>query len=223
MASMNSRQSRRRKAQGRNKRDDLILALRGLAPANPPSIDTSVKMSFVIRYQMIATANGTSVQPGPVDFASLLVLASTSTLSIPICTSAVKIRKIEMWGSSGQITQPITCAITWFDSTSTSSFGGPGRTITDTSVGATGVAFVSSKPPKNSHAGQYNGPTDTLNMVQIDIPPGAVIDFHLTYVISAAQQTSRANVAVVGATAGLVYAKNFMLNANLIPQAWITA
>lgn len=140
-----------------------------------------VAKTFRFEFNAAGTAsvsNGSPTSPGP---ANCLVMGTSST-TIASLFQAFKIRRIRVWGPPAQNLVPVTVSLTWGGGTTGfATSGQPQRTISDTSTGATRVAFVDSKPPRNSPASFWQRPTTANQFVLFEItaPINTIVDVHM--------------------------------------------
>lgn len=134
--------------------------------------------------------------------------AATSGLRI---FSAVKIRKIEIWGPPGDGGSASTVSFTWYNEASGQDVGAPSQVLTDTSVSPNDVPHLCVEPPKNSSAAMWLSTTaNTDTLCAMILPFGSVVDIHLVGTIAegavgGGTPQNAVTRTVAGATAGVMY------------------
>lgn len=157
--------------------------------------------------QYSATAAGANVITNN-SLGSIFCMA-TSGVSLTPLSSAVRVRKISLWGPMVANLNPVTVSLEWNNSVGAGAYaiGGPDLRFSDTSIGSNRGAFLSVKPPKGSYASTWLIPTTTaVNVCTLNLPANGVVHLDLEMVFSdAGPAIAFAAVVVVAATASNLY------------------
>jgi hypothetical protein len=139
-----------------------IPALKSLAP----------QFNFKIRYQAAAAALAKSIFVG--DLLDSLSFSNGTNLYRTLV--AVRLKSIQAWGPMDSTLTPVSLGVIWLSNSTL--FGGPSKVISDTSMGASEVAYVNTSPPKGSLAAQWfqSNSTQTSPIVTLDFPVGTIFD-----------------------------------------------
>ncbi len=185
----------------------------------PPQFTSSISIGKVFRFQ--ASAAG-SVSVTGQSLGDLLCQAATATSAYQMA-SAVRIRRVEIWGPPSSTLTPVTVTCE-FAGASAGSFG-PSQVKSDTSVGATRVAHVVASPPRDSQASQWQSSSSTGVLFVLTYPSGAIIDIHYSFTMQDRTGATAVTGAVAGATVGQVYLRSLdsvTSSAVLVPLSFIT-
>jgi hypothetical protein len=187
---------------------------------SPPSLTTSLSVGHTFRFQAVAASAGFTFTT--TFLGDLMCVAATTTSAYQLA-NAVKLRKIEMWGPPSSSLVPVTVSADFAGSTSGAY--GPSRIRSDTSVGATRVAHLVVKPPKDSQVSQWQSAISGNQLATLVFPAGAIIDIHYTMTVRDTASVQAVTGAVAGATVGQVYVRALDSpsgTANLPPISYIT-
>ncbi len=168
---------------------------------SPPQIVPSISIGHVFRFQ---TSAATSIAVSGISLGDLLCVAATTTSAYQLA-NAVRIRKVEIWGTATNVFTPVTVSCD-FSGSSAGSFG-PSRIISDTSVGATRVAHVVAKPPRDSQANQWQSSSSASTLFTLVLPTLAVVDIHYSLTMRDSAGATSVTGAVAGATVGQLYVR----------------
>ncbi len=175
--------------------------------AKPPSINFTKTVAYVTRYTM---GNAALANLSVNDILDSYFVASSASAGNRVFT-AVKIRKIEIWGPASYAGAASTVSFTWYNETSGQDVGQPSQVITDTSVSTNDVPHICVVPPKNSAAAMWQSASNNSDpLCAMILPYGSVVDIHLVGAIAeGAVGGGTPQVAVTrtvaGATAGVLY------------------
>jgi len=173
----------------------------------PPPCQFSKIVPYVTRYTMGSdAAAGVTVA----DLLDSFFVGSTSTVGYRVF-SAVKIKKVEIWGPAYTSAAPLTVNFTWYNNSAGQEVGAPGVNVTDTSIAFNDNAHICTVPPKNSLAAMWlSAATNSDPIFALYAPQFSVIDIHMVGVIAegtpngGSPQIAIAR-AVSGAGAGVLY------------------
>jgi hypothetical protein len=184
-----------------------VPALKSLAP----------QFNFKIRYQASVAVTGRDILVGDLlDSLSFAINAGAEFRTL----FAVRIKQIEMWGPQDSTFSPVVLGLIWLSNGVL--FGGPSKIISDTSMGATEVAYVKSSPPKGSLASQWfqSTSTQTTPVMEIGFPANAIVDVLFEGVFNYNGIPYACNTSHGGATPGVQYVRALDVSAGsvLVPQ-----
>ncbi len=185
----------------------------------PPQITTSISVGHVFRFQ--TTAAGSYSISGQ-SLGDLICMATSATAAYQL-TSAVRLSRIEMWGTPSSSFAPVTVSCD-FRGTTAGTFG-PSRLMSDTSVGSTRVAHLVAQPPRDSQASQWQSASSTGVIGTISYPAGCVIDIHYALTLNDNAGVQSVTGTVAGATVGQLYVRSLDSNnstAVIQPLSYIT-
>ncbi len=166
-----------------------------------PQWEAQVIRSFHIRYR--ATALSTVSFDGAELAAMCGVVATAATTSVQLST-AVRVKKIEMWGPVATAGTAVETRIDWQTSSTTLNLFSPGSTVSDSSISFDRPAYVCAKPPVESSSSKWQSSASTVTVCTIACPPGTILDFHLNFVIND-NEAPVAGPALSGAVLGTIY------------------
>ncbi len=174
--------------------------------SQPRPFQSTFLVSKVIRFQASAaqTANVTLRDLGD------LWCTATAANAAYQNANAFRVKAVEIWGPPASTLVPVTVSIE-FSGLSAGSTG-PSREISDTSVGASRVAHIYARPPRDSMASLWQPTNTTAELFSITIPTNAIVDLHITYVVRDDGSALAVGSAVAGATTGANYIR--VLNSN---------
>lgn len=132
----------------------------------------------------------------------------------------IRVRKIEMWGPPASTLIPVTVACDWTGSTSTAGVYGKSVRISDTSIGSTSAAHISTKPPKDAQISQWLSSASTITIASLTYPVNTVVDLVFDMIINDSSLVQQQRT-VAGAVQGVIYtaALDYASNGYLVPVA----
>jgi hypothetical protein len=145
------------------------------------------------------------------DLYSILVCA-TSAVSSAVMFHAVRLRKVELWGSPDPATGlAATCKIEWSNNTVSANglWSGSGTAVSDTVMGTGKYCHVRANPPEHSTAGFWlNSPSaTTIDLFEISLPTNGIMDITIDAVLNYCDPAD-VGPALVGATTGKIYVRD---------------
>jgi len=165
---------------GARRMEGAIMRASMAAQPQPPRYISNAFVSKTFRFTCTSAGFYTIT---PCKLGALVVIGTAVNSAATQLFDAVKIRKVCIWAGQNPsgTGSPVTVSCSW--SGSIAGIMGDQKVDSDTSIGADRVAYISSKPPKNSQAAQWQS-TDTAGIgtntiFQLNLPLGAVIDLHL--------------------------------------------
>jgi len=170
-------------------------------PSKPPQFAATFCVGKTVRFTATAAGTFTITRASLLD---LFVMAETTTAGGRIF-DAVKVRRIRIWGNApgaGAVATR-TSGVQWLSTYS------PAKVVSDSGVGATYGARISTKPPALPLAGFWSltgtNEADELFVLQLNL--GDVIDIDLSFQVqnNIYGTDVPAAVVLVGATVGTVY------------------
>jgi hypothetical protein len=172
--------------------------------ANPRPFESTLTISKTFRFVQTGGAGTSNI--GVKDIQDLLVMAAT-TVSAYRLTTAFNIKRVSMWGPMAEDLIPVTVSLQWQPDTG-SSFGGPARIVSDTSMGSNRAAKIQSTPPRESFQSRWLS-YDVLNdpLFEIIYPANAILDIQLQMVMQNAQTPVASAYPISGAIAGQIYVR----------------
>jgi len=170
-----------------------------LAP--PPFIAQALR-KIVIRTQA-SSANTLTITMQ--QLAQLCGCSANTATTSSLITPLIKVNKILMWGQVATAGTPVTTSLTWVNMSE--DFESPPRTFSDTSVSFDRPAHIMQKPPRGSLAEKWHGSSLSDSIVVLTFPIGAIVDFHLEFMLmdNAVTFSTIAGPVLVGATVGQMY------------------
>jgi hypothetical protein len=183
-------------------------------PQKPPQIETTISFGKTFRFQA-ATTGVKSVTRA--QLLNLLALNTGAQTMFRVC-EAVKIRRIRIWSNPPGVAQGaalnVPVALQWF------SEYGPTKVLSDSGMGFSNGAKLSSKPPPQSLASFWclTGTAEAVVLFDLSLSEGDVIDIDLTFrvqnqalVATGAEAATVVNSTAAG-TLGVVYCLSLDLN-----------
>jgi hypothetical protein len=168
---------------------------------HPPAInDFQVRHSTILRYVATAQNSATITAQNLLD----TINVATTAVAPYNLFRYVKIRKIEVW-SLPALGAANTVSVTFTGNGS--NVVGDERTHTDTSMGLE-PAHIQVRPSKKSLISNYMV-SAAVTVFNITVPPGAVIDLHLSFQGSTLANSNAAQNASVGAPVGSTFWRGF--------------
>lgn len=169
--------------------------------------DAAVIFGHRFRYQASGAVTDVIITSG--NLVNALVMALTATTTAPIA-SAVKIKRVSLWGPPSSTLTPVTVSLEFVSTVvAAASVGTRPTLISDTSVGATRVAFVSAKPAKQSSAAMWqvfgqSGVNTSGAAFRLNGPTGMIVDIEIVLVVQNGE-SPQTGPTTTGATPGAVY------------------
>jgi len=133
------------------------------------------------------------------------LVASSSTVGWQLA-SAVKLKRVRIWGAVSSSLQPTTVVIE-FPSTNSAIITGNSFRYMDTSIGATTPSFVEAKPPKNSGQAAWHKADDATTCMLISVPVNSIIDVEYELVLHDDGVASAVATPLTSAATGALYAR----------------
>jgi len=190
------------------------------SPQHPPVFDAALSSKHRFRFQASAPLVNTII--GTANLLGLLKMAVTATSAQSLLT-AVRIKRVAIWGPPAADLVPVTTSIEYSVGTGAANIGNRPRVFSDTSVGSTRVAAVSISPDPQSAASmwQLRQTTATTNgaVFILNGPANSIVDVDMDVVIQNGETASAAAVTV-GATVGVIYADALDNGGLLVPLSW---
>jgi hypothetical protein len=159
-------------------------------------------MKKKLRFQ---ASSATTFSLFPQSLGDAWCMAATTTSAYQLAEN-VRVRKIEMWGPPASNLVPVTVSVDWSGSTTPGVFG-KSNLVSDTSVGSTEPAYISTQPPPGSQVAQWLSSASQLVLCVITVPLNGILD--ISYDIVVRDDASAHSVAgtVAGATVGANYVR----------------
>ena len=186
---------------------------------SPPQFSPTISVGHVFRFQNSAAI---SLDVSGVSLGDLLCVATSATSAYQLA-NAIRVRRVEIWGTASNTFAPVTVSCD-FSGATAGSFG-PSRVYSDTSVGATRVAHVVAKPPRDSQAYQWQSSSSTATLFRLVLPAGAVMDLHYSLTLRDSSGVAAVTGAVAGATTGQLYVRSLDSTAGtaiINPLSYVT-
>lgn len=192
---------------------------RKVGNVHPPPFQPSFVLKKKIRFKAVAAATTTLTFN---DLYDLWCVAATATSAYRLA-SAIRVKKIEIWGPMAADLVPVTVNIDWIGSTTSGSFGKSNR-VSDTSMGSSEPAHILTRPPPGSQIAQWLTGGSTTTMCSLTYPAGSVIDLSYDIVVRDDGTAQSVASAVAGATVGANYirALDSSSGVNLTPVSYST-
>jgi len=169
------------------------------ASPQPPRYDSNAYVSKTFRFNC---TSGGFFTITPAKLGALIVVGTVVNTSATLLFDAVKVRKIEIWAGQPPSGGVSTISIAWTGSIA--GIMGDQKVVSDTSIGADRVAYICSKPPKNSQVAQWqqtdNSGIGTNTLFQLNLTTNAIVDVHLNLRLPFGTRTS-ANTVALGVVA----------------------
>jgi len=144
------------------------------------------------------------------------VISSSATTSNYACDQ-FRLKRICVWGAVATAGTPVTVCLKYVDDPASNTQSGPPKTVIDTSVSFDHPAYVCLEPPDNNSSifSQWMDSSLTTTVVNLTCPVGSIIQFDFNFIIDDIGAPSN-GPALIGATSGLWYHKNFTLGGATI-------
>jgi len=206
----------RKRGKGRKPADQLVRI-------NPPAFQPTILITKVWRFQVnssIVPSAGVTINL--LDCSQMFAFG-VSTTSVVSVFEAWRIKSIEIWGPASPGN---TVAFEYAPGIVSGGInpGGPGRVVSDTSMGVSVAPHVVQKPPKTSLAGMWNGvygsgtPGNTQVVYLLSAPAMSIIDIKMQF--SLLEETTGTPLAVTSATANVLQLRA-LAGSNLIPVSYV--
>jgi hypothetical protein len=158
------------------------------------------------------------------DLADLMCVAVTAT-SASRLFDAIRLRGVEVWATNTTGDSSNTVEIEYLN---TLIFGGPGVTYSDTALGVTDIAHISTRPPLGSRAASWlNNTTGSsggdFNVFRLSVPKGGIVDVIMDVMFYDNEAAVNVTGTVAGASAGKTYCRpldSAQNTALLLPISW---
>lgn len=185
---MPNRGNSKPKSSGRRPRRPVSSAI-----SHPPQFQATKRFSEKSRY-VAASATTSTITRGMLLNHYVVNTAGTTTQYRLL--SAIRIKSISIWASTGTLGQTVTASVEWL------SANGPSVIHSDTSVGTAEPLHVRTRPPTNSLASFWSltGSGESDALFYITTPANAVVDVEFEEVL----QNGEAPVNTVTTNAGVV-------------------
>ena len=204
---MNARQSRRqpRSNNGRRiarSRPSAVSAAASVSLA-PPPFSAAFILGHTLRFRASSALSSQAITAA--NLLDLLVMATTTT-AVNRLFSAVKLTRVEIWAPMASDLVPVTASIE-YNSDLVSGVAGSNKIRSDTSMGADRCAHIRFRPPPETIASFWQGPTSVSRLFQLTCPTNSIVDVQLTMVLQNGEAAVAATNAAVAATVGTVYCR----------------
>ncbi len=188
--------------------------------AQPKQFQSTARVDKLFRFK---SGSATTVNLSVTDLGDLFCVAATTTSAYQL-GAAVKVKHIEIWGPPSSSLDPVTVSVEWLGTTA-GTFGNS-LLVSDTSVGATRVAHIKSRPPVGSQVAQWQPSASTATICQLTFPVNAIIDLRYSVMLRGDNGGSPVAVtaAVAGATVGQLYCRALTSTSSttLVPLSFNT-
>jgi hypothetical protein len=182
---------------------------------HPPTFRPTINTVHVLRY--IATAAVTKFQIDSETILQSLVVALSSTTSTRLFQS-VRLNRISLWGPMASALTPVSVIVQWDNTT------GPTIQKSDTSMGSSEPAYVTSKPPPLNPASFWASGNSDVSFCNVTGPAGMVVDLVVNVVLfDNIGPVSGGTLA--GANPGQVYCRSLdstSAGTNFVPVGYLT-
>lgn len=172
---------------------------------NPPSWSSTISVGYTQRFVCNTAGGVASRAVGIKDLLDLKCVAATATSAYRIFTG-VKINRISMWCANTAATAANTIQLEWTNSASI--IGSSSRMVTDTAVGTTNVAYITTKPPRGGNSADWIGNVAAnTTLFEITCPQGTIIDVAISVTFADDETATAVSGAVAAATVGILYTR----------------
>jgi hypothetical protein len=174
----------------------------------PPPYVSQENRSWIVRYYLTAANTNVSIQMNHLAGA-LGIVATGTTTSVFLCDQ-FRLRRMCIWGPVQTAGTPVFVTLKYADDPNGTNSSGPPKTVSDSSVSFDRPAYACLEPPKGNTSvfSQWMDSSATTVVVICTGPIGAIIDFHLNFIVDDIGSTSGGPTIVAGA-AGTIYHKAF--------------
>jgi len=180
---MISLQSRKGNRSQNKPKKRFTVSKRYMGSPQPPQFNAAPTFRHRFRYMSSAALVNVNVTSALLMPRIVMALTATTTVGL---FNAFRIRSVEMWGPPAATLAPVTVSVEFETPSANAGFGTKRRLESDTSVGATRVAHVFSRPLPDTPAAAWqnsvaattttngagfilNGPTNTIVDVVLDL------------------------------------------------------
>lgn len=175
----------------------------GFQRNGPPMYTSQPVRSRMIRFKSDTSSSRVDITSGDL-ISACGVVATTATTANRVC-KAVRLRKIEIWGTPPPTGSSSHVIVDW--APSSQSYGNDSA-VSGTSLSPITPVYVTATPPRNALASFWlSAGGATQDIVTITCPDESIMDFHFDYVLADGVTEVTANIAVVSATVGQYYIK----------------
>lgn len=178
--------------------------------SQPTSLRASIQVDKVIRFKWTGAVLAVPVALQDTDLLDLFCVATAANVAYRL-SSAMKLRKIEMWvdpvagGSLASIE----------DVAASSGVGAPSRILEDTTLGVSRPAHLVWKPAPGSIQGMWISDSSNEVLLLIAASTSGYLDLHISYVLQDGETPVAVSAAVAGATVGQVYIRSLFQSAGV--------
>jgi hypothetical protein len=182
-------------------RDTSVVVRQGVSTHPPPYIAQSIRKLHLRAISSGAVTQGQFLYS---ELGALLGVIATSTVASVFWSSVFRITRIRLWGPVATAGTPVSCVITWNETSA--DFESPPITKSDTSVSFDYPAFIDAIPPRGSLASKWHGSAQTDTCFGLSYPSGTTVDFDFEFVLSDLN-APLAGPTLIAATLGTLYHK----------------
>jgi len=170
-------------------------------PLGPANWTPNIMFRHRFRFQANAASSTVGNAVSTNNLLQLLVMLNDAGTSGTLLPIAIRLRSVEMWGPPASSLAPVTVSVL-YPAGANSSISNPEVIHSDTSVGATVVAHVFSKPPPGSLASMWLSHDTANNVMKLNFPLNAIVDVVVDIQLPLALATSLAPVTITLAGTG---------------------
>lgn len=167
------------------------------------------KATITKKHRLRFVANG-SAFAGVItnsELLDLLCVAISATTAARVC-DGMKISKVDIWAANSAGNSSNTAELEWLNEGAIGAYFGPGVTVSDTALGVTDIAHVSTTPPVGSSAAFWlNDAEASYELMRLSIPQGGVVDVILDIVLFDNDDPRSVLGSLSGATPGKFYCR----------------
>jgi hypothetical protein len=169
---------------------------------NPPQIDCPIRQKHRFRYEETQDG-GADVTIYNKDLLDLVCMATASNVAYRVL-DGVKLDLVEMWSCNNPSISNYSNQITleWLN---TQYSGAPGNTYTDQAMGATDIAHICARPPKEAGSAFWIADGDRTPLFNMRLPQYTIVDIVVEVVFADTDSAILVSGAVAGATLGQLY------------------
>lgn len=191
---------------------------RGRGPNHLPAVPSSFQMTHTFRFQSVDAGNKAVTLTDVLNLWQVWLTATTSCRLI----QSFRILHVEVWGPMTSSLVPVTVAVDW--SGVSSGLTGNSLRVADTSIGATEVAHVFTRPPRNSTVSTWQSVNGSGNLFTVTSVTNAIVDFRIQFTLIDLTADVVVNGSVPSGTAGMNYirALDSSTTADLVPLDYPT-
>jgi hypothetical protein len=195
-------------------------------PKKPPQFESTITFGKTFRFSCAVSGTKAITRA---QLLNLLVMNAVNLANYRLC-DAVKIRRVRIWSNPPGVAQGAApsapVALQWL------SEYGPTKVVSDSGMGFSDGAKISSKPPPMSLASFWclTGTAEAVTLFELQVLEGDVIDIDLTFrlqnqaVLAGGAEVATVVTSTADGTAGVVYCLSLDLNttASLPPVSYKT-